>query len=146
MKNAIKEKFKNNVLVKPLYKLKNRNKIEPRIIISVDSTFDLDGHGVSVKRDVVNHCGKVLKAKDINRKRRVFLCNECDNYNKVIFAEAVQRKRTYKNGVRMAKTLDATDNIKTDSINSRVNIEDKTNKLCQADSITEVKPTVSKVV
>ncbi|XP_075982467.1 uncharacterized protein LOC142980773 [Anticarsia gemmatalis] len=130
MKNTLKEKFKNNVLVKPLYKLKNRNKIKPKLLISVDSSFNLDGHGVTVKRGIVNHCGDVLKPRNISK--RLFLSDNCEGYNKV------HDVLHWKNPVNVEPRLRGRKMIGENNVNG-MDVEERANKLIQADHKVVIK-------
>lgn len=129
MKNTLKEKFKNNVIVKPLYrKLKDGNKVEPTVLITVDRTFKLDGHAITVKRNIVNdNDNSVLnKAKTSNR---VFRCVR-DQSNQSDIFEKINHERK-SNGLRKTyKMLSGMENKRPSEVDD---VDDGTNKLVQAD-------------
>ena len=137
MKSTLEEKFKNNVLVKPLYKkLKNGNKIKPKLLI--DSTFNLDGNAISVKRNIVNINGGALRRHNIIKENRMSVGGSCDNKNKKDVLDKVIRKEI-RNGLRK-------DTQKHNMLSTKANrtasgevngIEDNSNKLVQSDNETE---------
>lgn len=131
MKNRLKEKLQNNVLVKPLYrKFKNGNRIKPKLLISVDSTFKLDGNEISVKRNIVNDNGIIKRKNNLSKENVIFLCGSDEDCNKGRLFEKIMRKYEH-NGVRKGdKMLSSKENRKP---NSEVEgIEDKTSKFVQA--------------
>ncbi|XP_026724827.1 uncharacterized protein LOC113491849 isoform X2 [Trichoplusia ni] len=129
MKNTLKEKFKNNVIVKPLYrKLKDGNKVEPTVLVTVDRTFKLDGHAITVKRNIVNDNDNTVsnKAKTSNR---VFRCVR-DQSNQSDIFEKINHERKI-NGLRKTyKMLSGMENKRPSEVDD---VDDGTNKLVQAD-------------
>lgn len=143
MKNTLKDKFKNNLLVKPLYrKLKDKNKVEPTVLISVDRTFKLDGHAVTVKRNIVNDNENSVSNKE-RTPNRVFRCVPRDRSNHSDLYEKVNHK--YKSNVlrKTNKMLSGMENKKPSEVDG---IDDKTNKLVQADNLMLVNQSVSKTI
>lgn len=58
---SLKEKFRNNVLVKPLYR-----KVKPKnVLVSVLSTYNQDGDDFKVKREIID----VVRGAKINQNR-----------------------------------------------------------------------------
>lgn len=57
MKNkALKEKFKNNILVRPLYtKVYRKSRPKQSISVNVDNILKLGGDGIKIKRQIVSY-------------------------------------------------------------------------------------------
>lgn len=140
MKNGLKEKFKNNVLVKPLYrKLKNGNKIKPKLLI--DSHFKLDGNRVSVKRNIINANSGILSRKEIRKENRAYVCGSReDKNNKHLFDKVIWKlgdNKLTKGRSMLSKIENRKDNCEVGGF------EDKSNKMAQASNEDKVVQKVS---
>lgn len=138
MKSTLKKKFKNNVLVKPLYKrLKNYNKIKPKTLISV-SNIDLDGIGIKIKSHYISHCAKLLESN--NSKKKICICNRCESLNKNNVFDKLRKDDPLNCGSKRLKMINTM--TKTE-VNNEVDMADKINKFIQADDNKDIPPKVS---
>lgn len=132
MKSALKEKLKNNVIVKPLYrKLKNGNKIKPKLF--VDSRFKQDGNAISVERNIVTINGDELRRQKIRKQNKIFVWGSRENKDKLLFDKVTQKPfpNVSRKGHRMLSTKGST------KVNGEAEgNEDNSHKLLQVDNET----------